>query len=145
MNIVVTGVSHRTAPIAVREKFTFRQTPLPQVLISLLTEEEVLECVVLSTCDRVELSTVLATEDVERARELLLGCVTAGLDSDPRMHRYLYPCGVCSGLRSMIVGEPQIFGQVRKPIRWLWRPALQELSSSLDFSQSLEKGPFFLV
>src|ERR1043165_971047 len=61
MKLLVTGVSHKTAPVEVRECLAFREETLPAALADLKAREGVAEAVILSTCNRVEIT--LTTED----------------------------------------------------------------------------------
>ena len=59
MNIVVLGMSNKTAGVDLREKFAFREESLSDALVALKRKEGVLECLILSTCNRVELYSLL--------------------------------------------------------------------------------------
>ena len=61
MKLLITGVSHKTAPVEVRECLAFREETLPDALADLKSREGVSEAVILSTCNRVEIT--LTTED----------------------------------------------------------------------------------
>ena len=56
MKLLVTGVSHKTAPVEVRERLAFREEALPAALADLKSREGVSEAVILSTCNRVEIT-----------------------------------------------------------------------------------------
>jgi len=121
MRIEVVGLNHREAPVAVREALAFRRDRLAEALSSLRSLEGVEECVVLSTCNRVELYLSLsddAPEDVgtrfladfhgvwpERFQEFLYRYEGEGAI------KHLFR--VASGLDSLVVGEAQITGQVK--------------------------------
>ncbi|HEX8670284.1 MAG TPA: hypothetical protein VF710_00265, partial [Longimicrobium sp.] len=121
MPLAVVGVSHRTAPIELRERFAFGRAELPGALISLV-EETGAETVVLSTCNRTEvyLAAPEGVDGTEVARAVLAGRVGMSAEGAAR-HLYLHRdrgaaehlFRVSSGLDSMILGEPQIQGQVR--------------------------------
>ncbi len=121
MKLSVTGVNHRTAPVEVRERLNFSESELPGAL-SRLRSWGASEGMILSTCNRVEVT--LVTPDSEPARELAKRflsesrCVPADeLDGclyhfeGPEAVRHLFR--VASGLDSMVVGEPQILGQMK--------------------------------
>lgn len=123
MNIIVLGVNHKTAPVEVREKYSFKEEELPEALQALKNIEEVLECVILSTCNRVELYALMLTEDIEGLLDFLSGRARLKGQSLDQLRTLLYShlnekalehiCRVSSGLDSMVVGEPQIFGQMK--------------------------------
>jgi len=123
MPLVVVGASHRTAPIEVRERIAFGRTRIPEALVSLRESAVAAEAVLLSTCNRTEF--YLATQDegsgiaavralLERQADLashhLSGCLYVHRDRDVAAHLFR----VTAGLDSMVVGEPQIQGQVRE-------------------------------
>jgi glutamyl-tRNA reductase len=123
MNIIVLGINHKTAPVEVREKYSFKEEELPDALQTLKNIEEVLECVILSTCNRVELYALMLTEDIEGLLDFLSGRARLKGQSLDQLRTLLYShlnekalehiCRVSSGLDSMVVGEPQIFGQMK--------------------------------
>jgi glutamyl-tRNA reductase len=121
MPLAVVGASHRTAPIELRERFAFGRTEMPDALLELAADGS--EAVVLSTCNRTEvyLSLPDGSEGVEQARALLARRIGAGPGEaarffyehrDRRAAEHLFR--VSSGLDSMILGEPQIQGQVKE-------------------------------
>jgi glutamyl-tRNA reductase len=125
MLIAVAGMSHRSAPIEVREKVAFSPCAARSLLRRLKEDGAVAEAVLLSTCNRTELYAVV--ED-EGARARLLDAVAAekGVERDllerhsywlanAEAVRHLYR--VASSLDSMVVGEAQILGQVREAYR----------------------------
>ena len=119
MHIIVVGVDHTTAPIALRERLACSARYIPQQLQA--TREVASECVFLSTCNRVELYAV-CTDAVQGRLDLLRvlsetrQVPLAELEShcfcflDERATAHLF--GVASGLYSLVPGEPQIQGQV---------------------------------
>ncbi len=123
MPLAVVGLSHRTAPVEVRERFAFGRAETPPALTGLLEAGAVGEAVLLSTCNRTEL--YLSMADLQRgeaaARALLASRCEGSAEANAR---YLYArrdrlaadhlFRVTSGLDSMIVGEPQIQGQVKE-------------------------------
>lgn len=121
MPLAVVGASHRTAPIELRERFAFGRTELPAALLELA--EDGSEAVVLSTCNRTEvyLSLPDGSEGVEHARALLASRIDAETGEAARFfyehrdrHAAEHLFRVASGLDSMILGEPQIQGQVKE-------------------------------
>jgi len=122
MKLLLTGLNHRTAPVEVRERLAFEDKALPQALNDLKRCPGLLEGMILSTCNRVEVA-VTADEqaDVESAVEGFLAdsrhveraWVTPYLYrfDGPDAIRHLFR--VASSLDSMVVGEPQILGQMK--------------------------------
>ncbi len=111
--VSVAGVSHHTAPIAERERYAF-----PEDVSRRLLQETGGETMLLTTCNRTELYSLGPPDGlVARLRE------AAGTDDDRSIYtregedavRHLF--SVAAGLDSMIVGEPQILGQVKKAMR----------------------------
>ncbi|HEX8358620.1 MAG TPA: glutamyl-tRNA reductase [Longimicrobium sp.] len=119
MPLAVVGVSHRTAPIELRERFAFGRAELPGALIS-LSEYTGAETVVLSTCNRTEVY-MAGPDGADLARAVLAERVGMAPGAAAR-HLYVHRdrgaaehlFRVSSGLDSMILGEPQIQGQVRE-------------------------------
>ncbi len=122
MKLLITGVNHRTAPVEVRERLAFEMPVLRQALDSLKHCQGLLEGMILSTCNRVEV-TVAADDkiDAEATVEHFLAesrCVEREWVS-PYLYRHDGPDAirhlfrVASSLDSMIVGEPQILGQMK--------------------------------
>ena len=122
MEIILIGVNHKTAPVALREQVAVIEPHLPQVLQALRSSGPVRECVVLSTCNRTEVYCVgprggHAAEAVVRflatrhglPQEDLLPHVYHRFNADAARHLFT----VASGLDSMILGEGQILAQVR--------------------------------
>lgn len=121
--IVIVGLNHRTAPVEMRERIAFDQSLLGETLRCLRALGSVHEGAVLSTCNRVEV--VAATFDREAAfaeiKKFLLEREAAGGESNLEDHLYAYGGGeavrhlfrVASSLDSMVVGEPQILGQLK--------------------------------
>jgi glutamyl-tRNA reductase len=121
MPLAVVGASHRTAPIELRERFALGRAEVPGALLGLAADGS--EAVVLSTCNRTEvyLSLPDGSEGVEHARALLAARIGAEPGEaarffyehrDRRAAEHLFR--VSAGLDSMILGEPQIQGQVKE-------------------------------
>jgi len=116
--LVVVGLSHRTAPIEVRERFALAGARLEAWIERLLSEPGVSQCVVLSTCNRTECYVVgdaRAIEDrVARAliEEAGVAKGRAYLSSHVGLAAVQHLFRVTSGLDSLVIGEPQIQGQV---------------------------------
>ena len=127
MHIVVVGLSHQSAPIALREKLAFRREDLPKVFARLRDDYAIKESAVLSTCNRVEI--YARTSHPEQAGERLTDFLTEWSRvphqelvphlyrfPDPRSVQHLF--AVASGLESMILGENEILGQVKHAYEW---------------------------
>lgn len=122
MNIVVVGVSHKTAPVEIREKISFDTQILPEALSELTARKGITEGVILSTCNRVEV--VGVTSHIQDGIEEItnfLGDFKQIPKESFRSHLYSHTSEeairhifrVASSLDSMVVGEPQILGQMK--------------------------------
>lgn len=122
MNLIVVGLSHKTAPVEIRERLSFPAQTIGEPLNRLCTAYEINEGVIISTCNRVEVFAV--TRDIEKGLWQVKKFLSEyhnipleGLDK----HLYVYTSEdavrhifrVSSGLDSMIIGEPQILGQIK--------------------------------
>lgn len=120
MEIVCFGLSHRTAPIELREKFAIGESALPEVLRDVVHLPGLSESVVVSTCNRVEFYAAAenASEGTESLRRFISGRVgDAGghvffQHGSQRSIAHLFR--VVCGLDSMVLGETEILGQVKK-------------------------------
>ncbi|UDQ82547.1 glutamyl-tRNA reductase [Erwinia rhapontici] len=123
MTLLALGINHKTAPVSLRERVTFSPDQLEQALTSLLAQPLVQGGVVLSTCNRTEL--YLSVEQQENLQEQLVTwlCDYHKLSvDDVRKSLYWHHDNdavshlmrVASGLDSLVLGEPQILGQVKK-------------------------------
>ncbi len=122
MNIIVVGLSHKTASVDIREKVAFAPTQMDKPLRAVVGLEGISEAVIVSTCNRVEIYAV--TRDIAggmaRIKRFLADYHNLALDS---LESHLYGLHseeairhvfrVASSLDSMIVGEPQILGQIK--------------------------------
>lgn len=122
MKTIVIGLNHKTADVDIREKLAFNGPKLEEGLLKIKDLPEVKEAVVISTCNRVEL--YLNVNDAEKAYESIKDFFAEfhGIPKDPLdKSLYLYDnikavrhiFRVASSLDSMIVGEPQILGQLK--------------------------------
>ena len=122
MRLALAGINHHTAPVQLREKLAFRVEDLPAALLQ-AQARGAKEALILSTCNRVEIAATL-NEDIP-AETLLEGLLAGRDDISPdllRPHLYLYEEAaairhlfrVASSLDSMIIGEPQILGQLKQ-------------------------------
>ncbi|MEY8709392.1 glutamyl-tRNA reductase [Mangrovibacter phragmitis] len=123
MTLLALGINHKTAPVSLRERVSFTPETLDHALNSLLAQPKVQGGVVLSTCNRTEL--YLSVEEQSDLQEQLVRwlCDYHQLDeADVRQSLYWHKDNdavshlmrVASGLDSLVLGEPQILGQVKK-------------------------------
>lgn len=122
MNIIVVGLSHKSAPVEVREKVAFSPNLMEKPLRDLVSLDDISEGVIVSTCNRVEI--YATTRDIaggiSRIKRFLADHHRIPLEN---LEQYLYSFHaeaairhlfrVASSLDSMIVGEPQILGQIK--------------------------------
>jgi glutamyl-tRNA reductase len=122
MKLLLTGVSHKTAPVEVRECLAFPEASLATALKDLRGRAGVTEAVILSTCNRVEIT--ITTEDgvdpQTTVDSFLAECKPVSPENiAPHLYRYEgreaihHLFRVASSLDSMVVGEPQILGQLK--------------------------------
>jgi glutamyl-tRNA reductase len=122
MSIIVVGLSHKTAPIEVREKLNFPENTLPDALRKLMTYDGVRESMIVSTCNRVEIyaSVPDSAKGIDRIKQFISDY--HGLDRNAlEQALYVYPDAqgvrhtfrVASSLDSMVLGEAQILGQLK--------------------------------
>ena len=124
-SLVLVGVNHRTATVDVRERLNVSDAKLPDFVQSLRQLPEVEGAALLSTCNRVEAVVSARTEDVIESLVNWLSALAGAERPALESHLYILRHGdvvkhlfrVASGLDSMIVGEPQIGGQVRTAFR----------------------------
>jgi len=136
MNFVLIGVNHRTAPVDVREQFAIPEARLPDAVRTLASCPGVEEGMIVSTCNRVEI--LARTADSCSGLDGFLRDFY-GLDPAP-YRKYLYEFRdndavrhvfrVASSLDSMVVGEPQILGQVKEA--YATARAVGAVNSQLD-------------
>ena len=126
MHIAVVGLSHRTAPVEIREKLSIPEQSMETSLQTLRGHEQVLEASILSTCNRLEIYTLVRNPDlgISAVRDFLSG--HSGLASDdlsPHLFAFHHHDAVdhllkvSAGLDSLVLGEGQILSQVKKMMR----------------------------
>ena len=122
MSLVVVGINHRTAPVDVRERVVFEPARVPDALRELASLPQVQEAVILSTCNRTEIYCVTEAGDgelgdwLQRYHQLgssIHHCLYHLDDLKAVTHAF----SVASGLDSMVLGEPQILGQLKDAYR----------------------------
>ncbi len=122
MQLYALGLNHHTAPLAVREQVAFDPARLPQALIELTHGHEVREAAILSTCNRTELYCTADAPDGATAwlahyHQLPAQKITPYLYTLPSRDAVRHMFRVASGLDSMVLGEPQILGQMKQAAR----------------------------
>jgi glutamyl-tRNA reductase len=120
MTLALIGVNHKTAPIEVRERIAISRDELAEVTRALARTPGVTECMIVSTCNRVELLAAVDSADADIAgflprhfgidRSILEPHLYRELDQQAVRHLFR----VAASLDSMVVGEPQILGQVKE-------------------------------
>jgi glutamyl-tRNA reductase len=120
MTLALIGVNHKTAPIALREKIAIGRDDLAETTRALASTPGVAECMIVSTCNRVELVTAVEGPDVPVARFLSSYFGIEAQVLAPHLYEYHDKDAVshlfrmAASLDSMVVGEPQILGQVKE-------------------------------
>ncbi len=120
MTLAVIGINHKTAPIELREKIAISREELPETTRALAATPGVSECMIVSTCNRVELLAAVDSADADFAGflhrqfgldpALLAPHIYRHYDQDAVRHVFR----VAASLDSMVVGESQILGQVKE-------------------------------
>lgn len=124
MSIVLVGINHKTAPVEVRELLAFSDRACTEGLPRLVDGEIVREGLIVSTCNRVEILSAITTDYVESGTQRIAEFLDAARNLPPGfLNEHLYShtdenairhiFRVASSLDSMVVGEPQVLGQVR--------------------------------
>ena len=126
MHIAVVGLSHRTAPVEIRERLSIPEQSMEMSLQTLRGNDQVLEASILSTCNRLEIYTLV------RHPELGVGAVNEFLSNhsglgtgelSPHLFNFHHQDAVdhllrvAAGLDSLVLGEGQILSQVKKMMR----------------------------
>lgn len=121
MQLTAVGLNHQTAPLSIREKLAFAAAGLPEAVRNLARSNAATEAVILSTCNRTELYCVGDSEEIIRwladyhslpIEEISPYLYTLGMRETVR-HAFRVACG----LDSMVLGEPQILGQIKDAVR----------------------------
>ena len=126
MHIAVVGLSHRTAPVEIRERLSIPEQTMEASLQQLRHDDQVLEASILSTCNRLEIYTLLRhpEQGIEAVGQFL--SQHSGLaveDLEPHLFTYHHEeavghlLRVAAGLDSLVLGEGQILSQVKKMVR----------------------------
>ena len=123
MGIVLIGISHKTAPVEVRERVAFAETRLTGALQEMVDRQTVSEGLIVSTCNRIEILALVAGEPatgidqlsafLHRYHGFAHGSLFDHLYARADLEAIKHVFRVASSLDSMVVGEPQILGQVK--------------------------------
>lgn len=149
MSIVVVGLNHKTAPVGLLERLTISEERLPKGLHHLATFEHVLEGVILSTCNRVEVYAAVSkfhggAQDIRNF--LAEFCHVAPEDFSDHIYSYHDEAAirhlfrVASGIDSMVVGESEILGQVRRSFQSAVDEAMVQRVLGAAFRKALRVG-----
>ncbi len=147
--LVALGISHKTAPVALRERLAFTESEAVELAQQMTQTAEVREAVALSTCNRTELYLVVG--DPARAEAEALEMLADHADIDPaELAREIYSPHNCdaarqlyrvtAGLESMIVGEAEIQGQVKRAFEAALRAGCTGPLSNRLWSAALSTG-----
>jgi glutamyl-tRNA reductase len=121
MYLFAVGINHQTAPVAVRERVAFSDAEMPAALTELKNHAQLSEALILSTCNRTEIYAAAAHVQTAAIAEWLHA--NRRVDAQrvtPFLYQHLGPAvvkhllRVSAGLESMVLGEPQILGQVKQ-------------------------------
>lgn len=148
MEILLVGLSHKTAPVEIREKLCIGREDVSAFLQRMTSSAGVREGMVLSTCNRMEVLAVLENEGEEgaaRMRDLLAGIAAM---TPEKLAPHLYTrrgeeavkhfFRVTASLDSMVLGEPQILGQVKEA----YRHAVENKTSGLILTKLFHRSFF---
>lgn len=150
MHILTLGINHRTAPVEIRERLAFPESDQPAALTRLVGDYGLHEAAILSTCNRSELY-LAADGDGDRGltavRRFLAECQGVDVaalsphlyqlnDADAAVHLFR----VASGIDSLVVGESQILGQVRRALETAQQNGSAHLLLNELFQRSLRVG-----
>ncbi len=124
MSLVAVGLNHQTAPVDIREQITFAPENIGDALLQMKSELSVPEATIVSTCNRTEIYCGMQSAQItdvvawlhdyhEAPQDTFSPFLFTHYDRDAAQHLMR----VCSGLDSMILGEPQILGQIKQAFR----------------------------
>ncbi|NLT70343.1 MAG: glutamyl-tRNA reductase [Verrucomicrobiaceae bacterium] len=147
MSIFCLGVNHKTAPVEIRERLAFAEKAVPQHLVEICGIEEISEAVVLSTCNRVEIygGSENPAAALDKLTEYLSGHFAVA-PGEVEFYRHEAVAAahhlfeVASGLDSMVLGETEIFGQVKKAYATAQTTGMTARRMNKLFQQSFSVG-----
>ncbi len=144
--VVVCGISHKTSPIEERERVSFGNMTAGEVLRALIVKRAVNECVMVSTCNRIEIyaacknseecfggiSEFLCELNEQVQRDFIRNkfYFFEGVEAIRHLHR------VAAGMDSMVVGEPQILGQLKRA----YETALQNRTAGITLNKLFQSA-----
>ncbi len=122
MTLFALGLNHQTAPLAIRERVAFATEALSKAVGELMRARPVKEAAIISTCNRTELyvsagEAAAAADWLAEYHQLPAGDLKPYLYTLPEEEAVRHAFRVASGLDSMVLGEPQILGQMKEAVR----------------------------
>ncbi|MBF0219177.1 MAG: glutamyl-tRNA reductase [Gammaproteobacteria bacterium] len=121
MSFYAFGINHKTAPVAIRERVAFAPDRMPEALQQLTSQGSVSEAAILSTCNRTELYCGVQGEDTSAVlawfgdyHHLQRSEIAPYFYAHPERDAVRHMLRVASGLDSLVLGEPQILGQMKQ-------------------------------
>lgn len=149
MPIIGAGLSHKTAPVEIREKLAISESRLPEALSLLLSKPSISEAVILSTCNRTEIYAV--SDDLEKGKSDIIDFLSEYhrferdafvkalyFYTEQQVVRHLFR--VASSLDSMVIGEAQILGQVKDAYQIAYENKSTSLILNRLFRHAIECG-----
>ncbi len=145
MKVFVVGLNHKTADVDVREKLAFNGSKLEDGLIRFKELPEVQEAIILSTCNRVELyanisDTIKASESIKtflsEFHNINKGSLDNALYTYDNVNAVRHIFRVASSLDSMVIGEPQILGQLKDAFEF----ALEKKTTGILLNKLMKKA-----
>lgn len=144
--IINAGMNHETAPVELRECLAGDEVSPSQILSEMRTSDYMEESIFLSTCNRVE--ALCTTDNIEMAEKTIISLMSRSAnipEDDIKSHIYTYKDDeavkhifrVSSSLDSMVLGEPQILGQVKDAYRLA---AIKEKSTGVILNRLMHKA-----
>jgi len=120
MALLAVGLNHKTAPVQIRERVAFAPDQLPDTLRNLAAHAKISEAAILSTCNRTEMLCCIDTADsdviiewLRQHREFAADELNPYMYIHPEQSAVRHMLRVASGLDSLVLGEPQILGQLK--------------------------------
>ena len=120
MNLLIVGINHTSAPVELREKVAFTHEQLPNALKDISRVADFSEVAVLSTCNRTEIIAITDHANEKKVvdwlaayHEMQVPALEPSIYTKRNQEAVYHAARVACGLDSMIIGEPQIFGQVK--------------------------------
>jgi len=146
MSFVACGLNHKTAPIELREQFYFSAETLDAALLDLTQQTQIREAVILSTCNRTEIYC-----RTQKSPAVIANWLSQYHQVEPKnLNPYLYlhegeetvkhAFRVASGMDSLLLGEPQIFGQLKKAVSHAHHLGTLGNSLRVFFDQAFQVG-----